>query len=171
MAEVPPEADAERQLAAIQAADEAVTKARNEAAAGDTELAAAEKSRAALVAEEQEAWAALAAARDKLVSLGAPPVGVGGQISQQRGVPWSAGPARSGTSARASCPELGAAVAGLQQRCAESSDALTQLLADHGVAVGDPLSGAPAAVAEQRVRAEALAADDSRRPQEGGRAG
>ncbi len=154
MAEVPPEADAERQLAAIQAADEAVTKARNEAAAGDTELAAAEKSRAALVAEEQEAWAALAAARDNLVSLGAPPVGVGGDLAAAwiALVSW-AGAERDKRTRR--FPELGAAVAGLQQRCAESSNALTQLLADHGVAVGE-LSGAPAAVAAQRVRAEAL---------------
>jgi exonuclease SbcC len=44
-------------------------------------------------------------------------------------------------------------MAALQQRCTESSTALTRLLADHDVAVGE-LARAPAAVAAQLVRAE-----------------
>ena len=153
MAGVQTEAAVGRQLAAIQAADDAVTKARSEAAARDTELAAAQKSRAALVAEEQEAWAALGIARDKLVGLGAPAV-----VPQDLAKAWTAMITWADTERDKRTrrfPRLGAAVAGLQQRCTESSTALTQLLAEHDVAVGE-LSRAPAAVAAEQVRAEAL---------------
>ena len=153
MAEVQTEEEVGRQLAAIQAADDAVTKARTEAAARDTELAAASKSRAALVAEEQEAWAALGIARDKLVGLGAPAV-----ATQDLARAWTAMITWAETERDKRTrrfPELGAAVGGLQQRCTESSTALTQLLADHDVAVAE-VSRAPAAVAAQLVRAEAL---------------
>lgn len=151
LAEVQTEAEVGRQLAAIQAAEDAVTKARTEAAARGTELAAAQKSRAALVAEEQEAWAALGIARDKLVGLGAPAI-----MTQDLASAWSAMITWADTERDKRTrrfPELGAAVAGLQQRCTESSTALTRLLADHDVAVGE-LARAPAAVAAQTVRAE-----------------
>ncbi|HUB40514.1 MAG TPA: SMC family ATPase, partial [Streptosporangiaceae bacterium] len=77
MAAALPEAELTAQLAAIAAADDAAARTRAAALACQTELAAAEKSREALQADEQRAWAALATARDKLVALGAPAVAAG----------------------------------------------------------------------------------------------
>ncbi|HEY2638664.1 MAG TPA: SMC family ATPase [Streptosporangiaceae bacterium] len=154
MAEVPGEAEVGQQLAAIEAADEAAAKARREAAARDTELAAADQSRAALAAGEQHAWAALGTARDRLVGLGAPPVGVGDRDLASAWaalVSWAEGERDKRTRR---FPELSATVAGLQQQCAEAADAITKQVADHGVEAAD-LSRAAAAVAGQRARAEA----------------
>jgi len=78
MAGVPAEDELAQQLAAIATADEAVASTRKEAAARQVELTAAEKSRASLGAAEQQAWADLSLARDKLVALGAPAVGSAG---------------------------------------------------------------------------------------------
>ena len=76
LADAPPEAELATRLAAITLADDGVGRASRQATARQTELTAAEKSRAALVADEQRAWAALNTARDKLVEVvrGAPAV-------------------------------------------------------------------------------------------------
>jgi DNA repair protein SbcC/Rad50 len=167
MADAPDEAELSRQLAAIVAADEAVTKAARESAARQNELAAAEKSRAALVADEQQAWAALSAARDKLVALGAPAVGPGtGGAVKTAGVADRPDLAAAWTilaswaiaeygSRQERLPELEKAAATLQQQFADSSAALTSVLTEHGIEDAGPPARAPAAVAEHRVRAEA----------------
>ncbi len=153
MAGIPAEAELATQLDAICIADDAVASTRTEATARQVELAAAEKSRAALAAEERKAWAELDAARDKVVALGAPAVGTS---RQYLAAAWTAladwAEAQRDRRTRR-FPELGAAAAGAEQRCAEAAAALTQLLADHDVEV-DALQKAPAAVAAQRVRAE-----------------
>ena len=155
MADTPVETDLTRQLEAIITADEAAARASREATARQTELAAAEKTRAALVEDEQDAWAALNAARDTLVQVvrGAPalPSGQGLAAAWAALAGW-AGAERDKRTRR--FPELGAAVAGLQQRCTEAADAITMQLAGQGVEVAD-LSRAAAALAGQRARAEA----------------
>ncbi len=154
MAGAPAEDELIKQLDLISAADDAVNQSRTRASARQNELTAAERSRAALAADEQRAWAALAAARDKLVPLGVPPVATG--AGEDLAAAWSAvagwAEAEAGTRLL-NLPDHDAAVAALQHQFDVGAAALAGLLADHGVPA-DPLTRAPAAVAEQRVRAE-----------------
>ena len=134
MAAAPPEAELTRQLEAIAAADGAVARTRAAATACQTELAAAEKSREALQADEQRAWAALAAARDKLVALGAPAVAAG--TGQDLAAAWAtlAGwAAAEGASRTGRLPQLENAAAQLKQQFDSAAVALGQLLAEHDV--------------------------------------
>jgi exonuclease SbcC len=159
MADVAPEAELRQQLEAICIADDAVAGTRTEAIARLNELAAAEKSRAALVAEEDKAWATLGATRDKLVSLGAPAVGGKGQdlaLAWQLLADW-AGTERAKREEQ--LPGFNETAAKLQQALADAVAALASLLADHDISVDwgagpGPVSRIPAIVAEQRVRAE-----------------
>jgi DNA repair protein SbcC/Rad50 len=152
MAAVPAEADLAAQLAAIEAADAAVTTARSAASASVTEFAAAEGARESLRTSEQRAWAALRAARDTLVGYGAPAL-----ETPDLALAWSALTSWAGDQAERrhrALPGLQAAAADLQQRAAEATAALAELLAAHDV-VADPTTRAPAAVAEHRAHAEA----------------
>jgi DNA repair protein SbcC/Rad50 len=156
MASATPEAELTEQLQAIVIADDAVASARTEATARQTELTAAEKSRSALEADERRAWAELSAARDKLVPLGVPAVGSG---SEDLAAAWAAlaGWAESEREKRSQrLPELDETAAKLQQRLADATAALAGLLAEHGITDVAPVPRIPAAVAEQRVRAETL---------------
>jgi DNA repair protein SbcC/Rad50 len=154
MADAPAEAALTRQLEAIATADETVATTRAAATASQTELAAAEKAREALQADEQRAWAALGTARDKLVALGAPAVAAGaGQdlaAAWATLAGWAAAEAASRTGGLA---QLEKAAARAQQQFDSAAVALAQLLAEHGVAA-EPLTRAPAAVADQRARTE-----------------
>ena len=77
MADAPSEESLTRLLDTIAAADDTLAKARTQATARQTELTAAERSRAALASEEQRAWAKLSSTRDTLVALGAPAIATG----------------------------------------------------------------------------------------------
>ena len=152
MTAVPAETELAAQLAAIDAADQATVAARSAASASVTEFAAAERAREALTASEQQAWAALRSARDQLVALGAPALETPELAEAWAAlVGWATAEAerRSGGLA-----DLDAAAAGLRQQAGDSAAALVQLLAAHDV-TAEPLGRAPAAVAEQRARAEA----------------
>ena len=155
MADAPSEASLTALLDAIAAADATVVAGRAQATSRQTELSAAERSRAALVTAEQRAWAALTTARDKLVSLGAPAVatGAGHDLAAAWGAlsDWAARAAEVRT---AGLPELKATAAELTQRFDNSVVVLAQLLADHDVHA-DPLTRATAAVADLRARTEA----------------
>ena len=155
MADALPEAELAAQLDAISAADDAASRTRAAARACQTELAAAEKSRAALEADERRAWADLGTARDKLVPLGAPAVAAG--PGQDLAAAWATvaewAAAEAATRA-ARLPELRTAAAALQEQFDATALALAGLLAEHDVAA-DPLTRAPAAVADQRARTEA----------------
>jgi DNA repair protein SbcC/Rad50 len=157
MAGVPAEAELTRQLQAIVVADEAAAKARAAVTARQNELAAAEKSRAALVADEQHAWAALGAARDKLVGLGAPAIGTAGTPGADLASAWRMLTewALAELGRRGQCrSELEAAAAKLDREVADARSALTGLLAEHDIdGVTDPARAA-AAVAAHRARAE-----------------
>jgi DNA repair protein SbcC/Rad50 len=159
MAGVAAEDELVQRLEAISVADEAVAGTRAEATARANEMAAAERSRAALVAEEDKAWITLGATRDKLVSLGAPAVGSKGQdlaLAWQLLADWAAA---ERAEREEQLPGLGETAAKLQQAFTEAVAALASLLAEHDIAVHpatgtDPVTKIPAIVAEQRVRAE-----------------
>jgi DNA repair protein SbcC/Rad50 len=152
MADVQDEAELTRQLEVIVSADAAAAAARMQATARQTELAVAERARESLADSEQRAWAALRAARDTLVAHGAPAL-----ETADLAVSWSALTSWAREEAadrRQALPGLQAAAATLRQQVAEATAAVVELLAAHDV-FADPLTRAPAAVAEQRARAEA----------------
>jgi len=152
MAEVPPQAELAARLAAIEAADNAVAAARAAASAFVTEFTAAERARESLTVSEQQAWAALRAARDHLVSFGAPALD-----TPDLGAAWDALVSWASAEAARRTKELAgleAAAAKLSQQAGDAAEGLARLLAAHDVAA-EPLSRAPAAVAEHRARADA----------------
>jgi exonuclease SbcC len=154
MAGLAAEADLIGQLQAIASAEAAASAARSEATARQHELAAAEQSRAALQNTEQRAWSELGQARDKLVGLGAPAVaaGRGQDLAAAWAVltDWASGEAERRAEA---LPGLEAVATGLRQHAADDAAALGELLTEHD-AIAEPLSRAPAAVAEQRAKAD-----------------
>jgi exonuclease SbcC len=155
MAGLPAEAELIAQLQAVAAAEAAAGAARTEATARQHELATAEQSRAALETAESRAWAVLGQMRDKLVGLGVPAIATGaGQDLAAAWVAltdWAAGEAERRSGA---LPELEAVATGLRQQATEAAEALARTLVEHDVPA-EPLSRAPAAVADQRARADA----------------
>ncbi len=168
MAGIPAEDELASQLEAIAAADDAVARTSAQATARQTELAAAEQARSALVADEQRAWAALGTARDKLVGLGAPAIGAaaaaGRQVAADEADPnslaaaWTVLVSWAGAEydkRKARQPELDETAARLRQRFDGALADLVSLLAANGITeVSDP-ARIPSAVAAQRARAEA----------------
>ena len=155
MADSPSEDSLTRLLDSIAAADETLGKARTLAAGRQTELTAAERSRDALAAAEQRAWAQLSSTRDTLVPLGAPAIatGAGHDLAAAWTTlsSWAAGEAGARA---ATLPQLQQTAIAASRQFDDAAVALGQLLADHDVPA-DPLTRAPAAVAEQRARTEA----------------
>jgi exonuclease SbcC len=155
MADAPAQDNLTRLLDSIITADAAVAAARTGAAARQTELAAADNSRAALAAAEQAAWAKLSGTRDKLVALGAPAIatGAGHDLAAAWATlsSWAASEAGTRT---ARLPQIQAAADQVKRQFDDAALALAELLTEHDVAA-DPLTRAPAAVAEQRARTEA----------------
>jgi DNA repair protein SbcC/Rad50 len=155
MADAESEADLVRLLDAITAADAAVTGARAQATARQTEFSTAERSRAALATGEQGAWAQLGSTRDTLVALGAPAIAAG--AGHDLAAAWatlSAWAASEAGNRAARLPELQAAADHVKLQFDGAALALAGVLAEHEVAA-DPLTRAPAAVADLRARTEA----------------
>ena len=154
MATAPSEDSLMRLLDSIAAADDTLSKARTQAAARQTELTAAARSRDSLAAAEQRAWAQLSSTRDTLVALGAPEIAVGAgndlAAAWTKLSGWAATEAEGRT---ATLSQLKDAAGALKQQFDDMAFALGQLLADHDVPA-DPLTRAPAAVAERRARTE-----------------
>jgi exonuclease SbcC len=151
MAAAPPEAELAARLTAIEAADDAVATARSAASATVTELAAAERARESLTASEQRAWAALRSARDQLVAFGAPALEEPDLAAAWAAlISWATAEAERRTRELAA---LEASAATLSKQSADAAGALGRLLAEHDV-TAEPLNRAPAAVAEQRARAD-----------------
>ncbi len=155
MADSPSEDSLTRLLDAIAAADDTLGKARTQAAGRQTELTAAERSRDALATAEQRAWAQLSSTRDTLVPLGAPAIATGAGHDLAAAWTtlsgWAAGEAEGRA---AKLPQLEVAAASVKRQFDDAAAALAQLLVDHHIPA-DPLTRAPAAVAEQRARTEA----------------
>jgi exonuclease SbcC len=148
----PGEAEVTMQLKLIAEADQALDAARRTAAAQRVGVGAAERERAALAGDEQQAWAALRRSRDRVVSLRAPEVDGGDLAGAWDALAaWAASErdARAGRQAG-----LDEAARALNQQLADGAGALTDLLAEHGITgVTDPARVA-AAVAGRRVHAE-----------------
>jgi exonuclease SbcC len=161
MADIPAEAELATGLEAIAAADDAVTKTREVATARQTELAAAEQARGALVADEQRAWAALSTARDSLVGLGAPAVGrqvaADGAGASDLASAWATLVTWADAEydkRKARQPELDEAAARAQQQFEDAMAALVSLLAGSGITDASDPAKIPSTVAAHRVRAE-----------------
>ena len=152
VADAPSDADVTQSLRAIAVADETLRQARKEVATRRAEAAAADKARSALFGAERQARADLHSARDSVVPLGAPAVS-----DSDLAAAWdtltawaTAGLAERGQRQ----PELDAAAADLRRRADDASAAIISLLAEHQITAVTDLARAPAAVTEQRVRAE-----------------
>jgi DNA repair protein SbcC/Rad50 len=154
MAGVAPEGELTAQLEAIAIADDIVARTQTQAAGLRTELAAAERSRAALGADEAKARAKLGTERDKLVGLGAPAVGTGGEGLAEAWAALTAWAQAEREKRDRQLPELNETAAKLQQRLADAVGALAGLLAEHDITAVEPPARIPTVVAEQRVRAE-----------------
>jgi len=149
----PPLAEVEAALTRRETADAAVDRARVRARSARKAVDDAQKERTALGDEEQRAWSALRASRDRYVALGAPPVeGSDLAAAWQALLTWAGDQRRS----------LDGRVASLEQAeqdvLAEGTAAsarLSQLLADHGVDLPKQAKGDVVLAGElARLRAE-----------------
>jgi DNA repair protein SbcC/Rad50 len=148
----PAEAEVSMQLKLIAVADQALDAARRDAAARRAEASSAERQRAGLVADEKKAWAALHRSRDAVVGLGAPEVDTADLAAAWDGLAaWAAARRAERDEQQAG---LDATAGALGQQLAAGADALTALLAEHGITgLTDPTK-ITRAVAEARVHAE-----------------
>jgi exonuclease SbcC len=148
----PAEAEVAMQLKLIAGADQALEAARRDAGARRAAVSAAERERAALVADEKKAWAALHRSRDPAVALGAPEVDAASLAAAWDSLAGWAAAQRSERGDRQ--PELETAAGALAQQLADGAAALTARLAEHGITgLADP-ARITAAVAAARVHAE-----------------
>lgn len=148
----PGQAEVTMQLKLIDEADQALDAARKTAAARRADVTAAERERASLAGDEQQAWAALRRARDRVVGLGAPEVdGTGLAAAWDALAAWAAAQRKQRGGQQ---PGLEAAARELNQQLTSGANALTGLLAEHGITgVTDP-ARVTAAVAGRRAQAE-----------------
>jgi DNA repair protein SbcC/Rad50 len=138
-------------LGAIAKADEALRGARDLTRSRRKELEAADHDRAALRDEEASAWADLRHARDSVVKLGAPSVEEGDLAAAWDALAsWAA---RQHAAGRQQLESLEATASRLQEQLAADADALTALLAEHGITGLSEPARAPAAIAETRTQA------------------
>jgi exonuclease SbcC len=158
----PDESEVAATLAAIAEADAAFRQARKDAEASRAELAAAEKGRSALANEEKTAWSRLRAARDSVVTLGAPAVESADLAGAWATLTAWAGEQHSSRAGRQ--PELDGQAEGLRRRVEEGTGELGRLLAENGVTINpsNPLSttgptGTTGAAEPARVAAAAAA--------------
>jgi exonuclease SbcC len=146
------EAEVAAALAAIGAADAALSQARRDAKDRRDELAAAERQRLGLGEEEGRAWASLRRSRDRVVGLGAPEIGNADLAADWHALAdWAAGERAERGIAQA---ELDSAASSARKDVAGAASALVALLGEHDVgAVTDPARAA-AAVATHHERAK-----------------
>ena len=148
----PGEAEVTMQLKLIAEADQALDAARKTAAARRAGVSSAERERSSLAGDEQQAWAALRRSRDRVVGLGAPEVDGADLAAAWNSLAAWAAAQRDSRAERQ--PGLEAAARALNQQLTSGADALTALLAEHGITgVADP-ARVTAAVAGRRVHAE-----------------
>ncbi|MFL6139274.1 MAG: AAA family ATPase [Frankiaceae bacterium] len=138
LAEAPDEGTVAAGLAAMTAADEALAAASRHAEEARAAAADAEQARARLTEEEREARTVLAATRDRLVALGAPPLDPAADlaVSWRALLAWVAAQGAERLAARPALAERAeqerAALAAAQAR-------VLALLAGHGVTeIADP---------------------------------
>jgi exonuclease SbcC len=149
----PPLPDVEAALTRRETADAAVDRARVRARSARKAVDDAQRERTALADEEQRAWSALRASRDKFVALGAPPVeGTDLAAAWQALLTWAADQRRSLDDRIASLEQAEQDV--LAEGTAASAR-LAALLAEHGVDLPRQGKGDVVLAGElARVRAE-----------------
>jgi exonuclease SbcC len=152
LAECPPEAEVAATLRQIAAAETTQQDARRDAAARRSGAAAAQGNRSALDEAEQQAWAALRDARDRVVALGAPPADRGGLAAAWAGLARWAAAEREQRAGRQQ--ELDQAAAGLRRQAAAAGEALAGLLRARGITPGPRPDQAAVAVSRELARAE-----------------
>ena len=132
----PPPTDLAETIKNREAADKALTAARQATRTARTQLTAATAARVALAETEQRAWTALRASRDQFVAAQAPAVeGNDLAAAWQTLVHWAA-TQRDLLAARAT--ELDTAEADLRARGTAAATALTTSLADHDIELSAP---------------------------------
>ncbi len=145
-----PEPEVRELLAAIDMADERLARAGTTARAARSGVAAAERKRAELEAEEKNAWAAIRRVRDGVIQLSAPGIEGSDLAAAWRALTeWAKGEheARSGRLASAgSAAQAARALVGSAER------ELRELLASHGIDVTD-MARVEAEVATHKERA------------------
>ncbi|TDQ01495.1 AAA family ATPase [Labedaea rhizosphaerae] len=162
----PEPAEMEKSIAARDAADAAMARAREAARAAQRALDAAMSERVSLQDKEKAAWSELRAGRDRFVALHAPAVdGPDLATAWQSLLDW-AGEQRAALTATAA--ELSAAETALKQQGVDAAGALTGLLAEHGVRAAN-VKDAPVALAAATKDAERDLADLLRRGKESAR--
>jgi exonuclease SbcC len=150
-------------LGEIGEADHALLGAREKAQEARTALKNAEAARSSLDTEVNQARANLHSARDSVVQLGAPGVDDSDLAAAWQTLAAWAGQQHAQHTARQQ--ELDETAAGLQRELKEGQDAVSALLADHGIAdLTDPL-GAEMVIATHQERAanQLSAVQDNRR--------
>ena len=152
LADAPPADEVEAALAARQAADVELQRARVAARAGRDAVEDAVRDRESSRAAEQRAWAALSAARDGLVALQAPAVdGTDLAAAWRALLEWAADQQAVLT---AQAGELDASALALRARLAEATTAVVDVLGVHGVPVAHgEVWRAPVILAAHRERA------------------
>ncbi len=137
-------------LDAIAVADERLARARASSRAGRDAVAAAERQRASLDAEERSAQADLGRARDSIVQLGAPPA------TGDLAAAWDSLTSWAGAEAvgrRRRLLELEAAVGADRARVMQAEVELADLLVEHGITEVADVERAEAVVAAHHARA------------------
>jgi exonuclease SbcC len=136
LADVPPVGEVDTALAARTAADTALEKARAAVRAAKAAVNMARRDRDGLREEEQRAWAALRAGRDRFVALSAPAVdGLDLAAAWQTLLSWAQDQV---TSLTATVEELEDTEKALLEKGKTTSAELAELLAGHGVPSDDP---------------------------------
>jgi exonuclease SbcC len=131
----PPLAEVETVLGKREAADAAVERARTRARAARRAVEGAQKERTALGDEEQRAWAALRASRDRFVALGVPPVDGADLAAAWQGLLTWADAQRADLSGRVT--DLEQAERDLLAQGTSARADLVGLLGEHGVSLPD----------------------------------
>ena len=151
LAVAPAEDDVAATLAAIAQADQRLADAQASARSARQALVAAERERAALTEEERRAWAALSAARDSVVQLGAPATTDTDLAAAWDGLTrWAR--ARH-DELRASLPGLDAAAAARGRSLTCARDELAATLAEHEITGVTDLARCETAIAKHAERA------------------
>ncbi|GAA1243383.1 AAA family ATPase [Oryzihumus leptocrescens] len=149
----PSRADVEAALAAIMAADHAVTDAAEQARRARAAVSAAETARAALDAAEQQARRTLGATRDALSALTPPPL-TGNHLAEDWNtlLTWAQ---RQNAACAAAQPSLDQAAANARAKVGSILDIVHTLLAEHGLEDIPDADVAPVALAGHQAHADA----------------
>ena len=151
--DAPPAAKVSTALDKREAADAAAEKARTAAKIARTAVERAQRDRAELTEEEQRAWSALRASRDRFVALGVPPVEGGDLDAAWRALLVWADKQRGEQDTRVA--ELARAEDELREQGGAARGELTTLFEKHGIALArDAKPDVVLAGQVERARAE-----------------